>query len=85
MHHLPKTISAKRLLSNQIAEQESAVLKGGWHHRRSIRGSQGIYVSDALTRHFSGDVFYRPASVFWRPLWGPGMTISARQHAQHCC
>jgi len=81
MHHLLQDyLGQATAVLNQIAEQESAVLeKAAGIIAEAYCGSQGIYVFGCThSAILAEDVFYRAgAPVFWRPLWGPGMTISS--------
>ena len=81
MHHLLQNyLGQAAAILNQIAEQESAALeKGAGLLAEAYRRRHGIYVFGCThSAILAEDVFYRAgAPAFWRPLWGPGMTISS--------
>ena len=81
MHHLLQDyLGQAAAILNQIAEQESAALeKGAGLLAEAYRRGHGIYVFGCThSAILAEDVFYRAgAPAFWRPLWGPGMTISS--------
>ncbi len=70
---------ANSLLS-VIATEESSVLERGASLLATAHSQdRGIYIFGCThSAILAEDVFYRAgAPVFWRPLWGPGMTISS--------
>lgn len=76
---LQQYLQAVQQILDQIAhEEQQTMIRAAETIAGAFSGQKNIYVFGCThSAILAEDVFYRAgAPAFWRPLWGPGMTIS---------